>query len=41
MGGVMLVFGGTWRIAWRVGFQRACEMMFTAPVIGAATARAY
>ncbi len=41
MGGVMPGFGGTWRLARRVGFQRACEMMFTGAVIGAETAKAY
>jgi enoyl-CoA hydratase len=41
MGGVMPGFGGTWRLARRVGFQRACEMMFTGAVIDAPTARAY
>ena len=41
MGGVMPGFGGTWRLARRVGFQRACEMMFTGAVIDAATARTY
>jgi enoyl-CoA hydratase len=41
MGGVMPGFGGTWRLARRVGFQRACEMMFTAAVIDAPTAKAY
>jgi enoyl-CoA hydratase len=41
MGGVMPAFGGTWRLARRVGFQCACEMMFTGSVIDAATAKAY
>jgi enoyl-CoA hydratase len=41
MGGVMPGFGGTWRLARRVGFQRACEMMFTGAVIDAATAKQY
>jgi enoyl-CoA hydratase len=41
MGGVMPGFGGTWRLARRVGFQRACEMMFTGAVINAPTAKAY
>ncbi len=41
MGGVMPGFGGTWRLARRVGFQRACEMMFTADVIDAPIAKAY
>jgi enoyl-CoA hydratase len=41
MGGVMPGFGGTWRLARRVGFQRVCEMMFTGAVIDATTAKAY
>ncbi len=41
MGGVMPGFGGTWRLARRVGFQRACEMMFTGDVVDARTAKAY
>ena len=40
-GGVIPGFGGTWRLARRVGFQRACEMIFTAAVIDAPTAVAY
>jgi enoyl-CoA hydratase/carnithine racemase len=39
--GVMPGFGGTWRLARRVGLQRACEMMFVGDVIDAATAKAY
>jgi enoyl-CoA hydratase/carnithine racemase len=27
LGGVMPGFGGTWRLARRVGFQLACELM--------------
>ena len=41
LGGVMPGFGGTWRLARRVGFQRACEMMYTGSVVDAATAKAY
>lgn len=41
LGGVMPGFGGTWRLARRVGFQRACEMMYTGSVIDAITAKAY
>jgi enoyl-CoA hydratase len=41
MGGVMPGFGGTWRLARRVGFPRALEMMMTAAVIDAPTAKAY
>lgn len=41
LGGVMPGFGGTWRLARRVGFQRACEMMYTGSVIDAMTAKAY
>jgi enoyl-CoA hydratase len=40
MGGVIPAFGGTWRLARRVGHQRALEMIFTAEVIDAATAKA-
>jgi enoyl-CoA hydratase len=40
-GGVIPGFGGTWRLARRAGFQRACEMIFTAAVIDAPTAVAY
>jgi len=38
-GGVIPAFGGTWRLARRVGFQRACEMIFTAAVVDAKKAR--
>lgn len=41
MGGVMPGFGGTWRLARRVGFQRACEMMYTGSVVDATTATSY
>lgn len=41
LGGVMPAFGGSWRLARRVGHQRALEMMFTAAVIPAQTAKAY
>lgn len=41
LGGVMPAFGGCWRLARRVGYQRALEMMFTAAVIPAQTARVY
>ena len=40
LGGVMPAFGGCWRLARRVGYQRALEMMFTAAVISAQTAKA-
>jgi enoyl-CoA hydratase len=40
-GGVIPGFGGTWRLARRVGFQRACEMIFTAAIVDAPTAAAY
>ncbi|MBV8830715.1 MAG: enoyl-CoA hydratase/isomerase family protein [Acidobacteriaceae bacterium] len=41
LGGVMPGFGGTWRLARRIGYQRALEMLFTATVIGAHTALSY
>lgn len=41
MGGVMPGFGGTWRLARRIGYQRALEMMFTAAIVDAPTALAY
>ena len=41
LGGVMPGFGGTWRLARRVGYQRALEMMFTAAIIDAPTALNY
>lgn len=40
LGGVMPAFGGTWRLARRVGFLKALEMMFTGEVVDAATAKA-
>lgn len=40
LGGVMPAFGGSWRLAWRVGYQRALEMMFTAAVVPAQAAKA-
>lgn len=40
MGGVMPAFGGTWRLARRIGFQRAMELLFTAEVVDAPTAAA-
>jgi enoyl-CoA hydratase len=40
-GGVIPGFGGTWRLARRVGFQRACEMIFTGSILDATTAAAY
>jgi len=39
MGGVMPAFGGNWRLARRVGYARALEMMFTGAVIDAETAK--
>jgi enoyl-CoA hydratase len=41
LGGVMPGFGGTWRLARRVGYQRALEMMFTSAIVDASTAQAY
>lgn len=41
LGGVMPGFGGTWRLARRVGYQRALEMMFTAAIVDASTALGY
>lgn len=41
LGGVMPAFGGCWRLARRVGHQRALEMIFTAAVISAQTAKVY
>jgi enoyl-CoA hydratase/carnithine racemase len=41
LGGAMPGFGGTWRLVRRVGFQRACEMMYTGSILDAATAKAY
>lgn len=41
MGGVMPAFGGSWRLARRIGYSRALEMMFTGAVVDAETAKAY
>jgi enoyl-CoA hydratase len=41
LGGVMPGFGGTWRLARRVGYQQALEMMFTAAIVDASTARGH
>jgi enoyl-CoA hydratase len=41
LGGVIPGFGGTWRLSRRVGFQRACEMIFTGAVVDSQTAAAY
>ena len=38
LGGVMPGFGGTWRLARRVGYQRALEMLFTGAIVNAAAA---
>lgn len=35
LGGIIPGFGGTWRLAHRVGLQRACEMIFSAAVVDA------
>lgn len=40
MGGVLPAFGGTWRLARRVGHQRAMQMLVTAEVVDAQTAKA-
>ena len=40
MGGVLPAFGGTWRLARRVGYQRAMRMLFTAEVVTAEEAKA-
>lgn len=40
LGGVLPAFGGTWRLARRVGHQRAMRMLFTAEVVDAETAKA-
>lgn len=39
MGGIIPGFGGTWRLAHRVGLQRACEMIFSAAVVDADRAK--
>ena len=41
LGGVMPGFGGTWRLARRVGYHRALEMLFTGAIVNAATALSY
>jgi enoyl-CoA hydratase/carnithine racemase len=40
MGGVLPAFGGTWRLARHVGYQRAMQMLFTAEIVDAQTAKA-
>jgi enoyl-CoA hydratase/carnithine racemase len=40
LGGVLPAFGGTWRLARRVGHQQAMLMMLTAEVIDASAAKA-
>jgi enoyl-CoA hydratase len=40
-GGVVPAFGGTWRLVRRVGYQRACHMIFTAAVLEAPAAKEY
>jgi enoyl-CoA hydratase len=40
MGGVLPAFGGTWRLTRRIGYQRAMQMLFTAEVVDARTAKA-
>src|SRR5450755_2099748 len=40
-GGVVPAFGGTWRLVRRVGYQRACQMIFTAAVLDAPAAKEY
>jgi enoyl-CoA hydratase len=39
MGGVLPAFGGTWRLARRIGHQRALRMLFTGEVVDAETAK--
>jgi enoyl-CoA hydratase len=39
MGGVLPAFGGTWRLARRIGHQRAMRMLFTGEVVDAETAK--
>jgi enoyl-CoA hydratase len=39
MGGVLPAFGGTWRLAQRVGHQRALKMLYTAETVDAETAK--
>jgi enoyl-CoA hydratase len=38
-GGVVPAFGGTWRLARRVGYQRACQLIFTAEIVSAEVAK--
>src|ERR1035438_7085618 len=40
-GGVVPAFGGTWRLVRRVGYQRACQLIFTAGIVSAELARDY
>ena len=40
-GGVVPAFGGTWRLARRVGYQRAGQLIFTAGIVSADLARDY
>lgn len=40
-GGVVPAFGGTWRLARRVGHQRACQLIFTAATLSADLAKDY
>ena len=40
-GGVVPAFGGTWRLVRRVGYQRACQMIFTAAILDAPAAKEY
>ena len=40
LGGVLPAFGGTWRLARRVGYQRAMQMLITAEVVDAQMAKA-
>jgi enoyl-CoA hydratase/carnithine racemase len=37
-GGVVPAFGGTWRLVRRVGYQRACQMIFTGAILDAPAA---
>jgi|GEM_PF-6086018 enoyl-CoA hydratase len=39
LGGVLPAFGGTWRLARRVGFQRAMRMLCTAEILDAQAAK--
>jgi enoyl-CoA hydratase len=40
-GGVVPAFGGTWRLARRLGYQRACQLIFTAEIVSADVAKDY